>query len=297
MRGFGVLVLLLSTVATAVAEEYPLDIPDALLVEPEPRTHVGPLVGHVTDGSALIWFHGGKGRRVGVLHWPNRNRGPDAYQTVLDGGAVMAVVHPDPDQRYVARVRLAGLEASTNYRYAVFVGDGADGELRTNPLWMGSFTTAPPPGSPSAFREVWANPGAGTSDVRGAFYRFRYGDVEFFVLDGRYHRTPNNAVDTPKKTILGEGQIRWLSQSLRDSDATFKVLATGSTLKTSRKDGWRIFTHERQRLFRMIARHRISGVLFLSGDVHRSLVVRHRKRDTGFYDTSTRWCLRASPAA
>ena len=53
------------------------------------------------------------------------------------------------------------------------------------------------------------------------------------------------------------------------------MIASGSTLYHSKGDGWRIFTRDRHRLFDSIRDHSISGVIYLSGDVHNSLVWEH----------------------
>ena len=42
----------------------------------------------------------------------------------------------------------------------------------------------------TTFRRYWANPGYGTADVPGVFFRHRYGGVDFFFLDCRYYRDP-----------------------------------------------------------------------------------------------------------
>ena len=135
-----------------------------------------------------------------------------------------------------------------------------------------------------AFQELFANPSFGLPDVPGVFFSFRWADVEFFMLDGRYHRTPNDAPDGPGKTMLGEGQLRWLVDGLKASKARFKVLASGSTLQERDTDTWLQFAHERDRLFRAIRDHHIEGVLYLSGDRHKSLIRLHPAARTGFYD-------------
>ena len=129
------------------------------------------------------------------------------------------------------------------------------------------------------WKRVWVNPGAGTSEVPGAFFRFARGDVEFFVVDGRYHRTPNKAKDDEHKTMLGEGQFQWLVNGLKASKAKFKVIASGSTLEYSQADGWRVFTHARHQLFDAIKAHKIDGVIYCSGSPHKSWVWEHHESD------------------
>jgi alkaline phosphatase D len=134
-----------------------------------------------------------------------------------------------------------------------------------------------------AFKEVFANPGAGTAETPGAFYRFHWGDVEFFMLDGRYHRSPDEAPNDDQKRMLGDAQMKWLADGLRDSKARFKVLASGSTLMASRDDGWRIYDFDRKRLYQAIMGQKISGVIYLSGDIHRCVLDARPASETGGY--------------
>lgn len=56
----------------------------------------------------------------------------------------------------------------------------------------------------------WANQSYGTPGTPGAFFRFEWSDVEFFMLDDRYHRSPNNAPSDEHKTMFGKEQLQWL---------------------------------------------------------------------------------------
>jgi alkaline phosphatase D len=122
------------------------------------------------------------------------------------------------------------------------------------------------------WNQFWANPKAGTQETPGAFYTFTRGDVQFFVVDGRYHRSPDKDADDDKKRMLGDAQARWLINGLKSSTAKFKVIASGSTLRHSKVDGWAIYTFSRNRLFDAIKTNRIGGVIYTSGDIHRSHV-------------------------
>jgi len=123
------------------------------------------------------------------------------------------------------------------------------------------------------WQQFWRNPGAGTAETAGAFYTFTRGEVQFFVVDGRYHRSPDKAPDDENKRMLGDAQFTWLIDGLKESKAKFKVIASGSTLQHSKTDGWRIYTFERYRLFDAIRENRIGGVIYTSGDIHSSQVV------------------------
>jgi len=123
----------------------------------------------------------------------------------------------------------------------------------------------------AAFRRYWPNPAFGRSDAPGVYFSYRYGAVELFCLDGRYHRDPNEAPDQPGKTMLGEAQLAWLQEGLAASDAVFKVLACGSgwsMAKGAGGDSWASFLHERTRLFDFIRDANVEGVVLISGDTH-----------------------------
>ena len=117
------------------------------------------------------------------------------------------------------------------------------------------------------FRRYWPNPYAEASDAPGVFHRFRIADVEFFMLDNRSHRDPNEAED--RATMLGEGQLEWLKAKLKSSTATFKVIASGGTaVVDGTGETWSNFGDERDRFFAWLFEEDITGVFFLAGDWH-----------------------------
>lgn len=126
-------------------------------------------------------------------------------------------------------------------------------------------------GALRVFTQYWANPPLGMADTPGAFFRYSYGGVDFFFLDGRYHRDPVEQPDGPDKTFLGAGQFAWLKAELRASGAPFKVLICGtgwSVAKGPDGDSWAAFRHERDALFDFLRDERIGGVVLVSGDSH-----------------------------
>jgi alkaline phosphatase D len=123
----------------------------------------------------------------------------------------------------------------------------------------------------AAFRNYWANPGYGLPDVPGVFFRYAWGGVDFFFLDGRYYRAPNSSPDGPDKSFLGRAQNDWLRHELLASRAPFKVLVCGSGWSIEdgpQGDTWGAFLTERNALFDFIRDRRIEGVFCLSGDTH-----------------------------
>ena len=67
------------------------------------------------------------------------------------------------------------------------------------------------------FKQYWANPNYGRPDVPGVFGKFQWGDVDVFLLDDRYHRSPTPAPRTDDKTMWGEAQRQWLIDALTSS--------------------------------------------------------------------------------
>jgi alkaline phosphatase D len=119
------------------------------------------------------------------------------------------------------------------------------------------------------FKELWANPSYGQPTDPGIYFKFSWGDVEFFMLDVRYHRSPNVSEDDGQKTMLGPTQLAWLKRELAGSKATLRFLVSGNQWTSSgTSDSWRSFTRERNGLFDFIRDSGIEGVVLLSGDRH-----------------------------
>ena len=118
-----------------------------------------------------------------------------------------------------------------------------------------------------AFREVWANAAFGEEGNPGCYCKFSRGDVDFFMLDVRYHRSPDKAEKTDAKTMLGEKQFAWLKRELTASKAKLKFIAGGSVIETGGPlDSWASYPAERRALLDFVKE--MDGVIFLSGDRH-----------------------------
>jgi alkaline phosphatase D len=133
---------------------------------------------------------------------------------------------------------------------------------RTNPVKIEAL---------SAFNRYWVNPRQGLPGAPGVFFSQSYGDVDIFMLDGRWYRDPVEKPDGPDKTLLGKRQLEWLQEALKASKATFKIIANGSSWTTAmgtEGDAWSAYLHERNALFDFIAREGIEGVVLLSGNAH-----------------------------
>jgi len=116
-----------------------------------------------------------------------------------------------------------------------------------------------------AFTDYWPNRTHGISDLPGVFFTETRGDVEFYMLDGRFWRGASGSV-------LGPDQTSWLLAQLKQSTATFKILALGSqwTLRGGSADSWVPYATAREAFMQELADHDIQGLVLVSGDRHRS---------------------------
>ncbi|MGM0587644.1 MAG: alkaline phosphatase D family protein [Bacteroidota bacterium] len=119
------------------------------------------------------------------------------------------------------------------------------------------------------FKRYWANPGYGIASTDGVFTRYLYNDVEFFLMDDRYHRAPNNLEDEDKP-YFGDAQLQWLKESLANSYASFKFIAVGNQTinMMNGNEGVNNYTNEFEELMNFLKEEEIEGVVFLSGDRH-----------------------------
>lgn len=91
------------------------------------------------------------------------------------------------------------------------------------------------------------------------------GGAEFFMMDDRWGRDcPRTLPSGYVPKMYGATQFTWLKDSLLASKATFKVIANGSTL------GSECWGTQKQALFDFITANKIGGVIFVTGDIHRS---------------------------
>jgi alkaline phosphatase D len=133
------------------------------------------------------------------------------------------------------------------------------------------------------FKLFWANQTYGTEDTRGVFQKFEWGDVEFFMLDDRYHRSPNNSPDDESETMFGQPQLQWLMDGLSSSFATFKVIVNGNQMLNPFHYFEALSGYQRDynTVLSFIKERKISGVFFLSGDRHFTELL--RLQDSTFY--------------
>jgi alkaline phosphatase/alkaline phosphatase D len=99
--------------------------------------------------------------------------------------------------------------------------------------------------------------------------------VQLWFLEGRDYRSPNKMADGPEKTIWGRQQRDWLERTLRESDATWKVLISPTPMvgpdsngKSDNHANLRGFRHEADSFFSRLKRGGLNNVLIFCGDRH-----------------------------
>ncbi|HEX2099515.1 MAG TPA: alkaline phosphatase D family protein [Candidatus Synoicihabitans sp.] len=141
----------------------------------------------------------------------------------------------------------------------------------------------------AAFQAYWANPSWGSPEQPGVFGKFVWGDAAFFLMDDRYYRDESTLDQNhvPQKFVWGARQLEWLKQSLLHSQdqkhSAFKFIVTGGqVIQTAEtpSETHELYRREREELITFIAANRITGVVFLTGDVHHSALYRRKIGET-----------------
>ena len=124
----------------------------------------------------------------------------------------------------------------------------------------------------AVFKNYWANPSYGLADGPGVYFQYAYGGVDFFMLDGRYYRAPNQDAGRTGEIIPGQAPGRVVargacSRAARRSRCS-PAAAAGRSRTGRQGDTWAAFLTERNALFDFIRDNRIEGVFLISGDTH-----------------------------
>ena len=136
-----------------------------------------------------------------------------------------------------------------------------------------------------AFQQFWANPTYGFYDESCAVTQFKYNDAEFFLLDDRWFRSPNDR-KTGERVYLGEAQLQWLIDALVRSKATFKFVAIGGQVLNSAPvfENYSTYPKEREKLLNLLAEEEIKNVIFLTGDRHKTELSKITRNGIDYYD-------------
>ena len=156
-----------------------------------------------------------------------------------------------------------------------------DHDFTINDGWGGPYIHEPAWKVPvfRTFMNNWNNPSYGGGATQpGCWFQLAIGDVDVFMLDGRYYRQKGRrqGLEVTSPSMLGAAQKQWLLAALRDSKATFKVLASpvpwspGAKPGRAGMDTWEGFHEEREEIFSFLEKQKIDGVILISADRHRS---------------------------
>ena len=123
------------------------------------------------------------------------------------------------------------------------------------------------------FKLFWGNPNYNVTGKGGITGFFQWSDLDFFLLDNRYHRTANNNL-TGNRQMLGKDQIDWLINALSFSQASFKFIAVGGQVISNGAvyENYATYPDERKYLLDKIREAKIEGVIFLDGDRHHTIL-------------------------
>lgn len=144
------------------------------------------------------------------------------------------------------------------------------------------------------------------------YARFPYGpSMEVFRLDLRSYRGPNTATRTeergPETAILGEKQLAWLKESLADSDATWKAIASDMPIGLVVPDGEdfegianvdgepRGREHEIADLLSFLRSEGVRNVVWFTADVHYAAAHRYHPDRARASDFAPFWEFVAGP--
>lgn len=206
--------------------------------------------------------------------------GDNIYYREPDWNTRTGMVHRNTHTRSLPE--LQQLWASTHH-YAIW-DDHDYGPDNSDGTWIHKDMAA------EIFEAFWGNPTYGLPGRKGCTTHFTFQDVEFFLLDNRYYRTPNNCESCPR-TALGAEQLAWFKGAIAASRAPFKIVAIGGQVLTNSTNGETLahdFEAERDSLLAHIERENIKGVVFLTGDKHfTELSAYKNKKENWVYDLTT----------
>jgi alkaline phosphatase D len=133
------------------------------------------------------------------------------------------------------------------------------------------------------FKDFWGNKsyGVDANQNEGVYSTFNWGDAQFFLLDDRFFRSPQDRL-TGEKTMLGKQQLEWLIDALSSSIASFKIIVIGGQVLNEVPDSenYGHYPEEKAHLLKEILDNKIKGVLFLTGDRHFAELSKSNRENT-----------------
>jgi alkaline phosphatase D len=184
--------------------------------------------------------------------------GDNFYYREADWNTRTGMIHRNDHTRGVKSIQ--PLLAST-HNYAIW-DDHDYGPNDSDRSWVNKHTAL------EMFKLYWGNPNY-TFPNEGITGQFQWADVEFFLMDDRWFKAPNDLKD-PTKDYWGQKQMNWLLDALTTSKAPFKIVVNGGQILNPAKifENMSNYEAERNQLLAEVQKRNIAGVVFLSGDRH-----------------------------
>ncbi|MDX2196106.1 MAG: alkaline phosphatase D family protein [Cytophagales bacterium] len=131
------------------------------------------------------------------------------------------------------------------------------------------------------FNMFWGNPNTNMTGKGGITGMFTWVDIDVFLVDDRWFRSPNEKKTLPRD-YLGQDQLTWLIDALRNSKAPFKLVACGGQVINPAKiyENYAQYSEERDQLIKALQDNDIKGVIFLSGDRHHTEITKMERPGT-----------------
>ncbi|WP_433301855.1 alkaline phosphatase D family protein [Actinoplanes sp. CA-030573] len=136
--------------------------------------------------------------------------------------------------------------------------------------------------------------------------------LDLFILDMRTFKDPNdgNTYADPRRGLLGEAQREWLIRGLRESRATWKVIANdlplglvvpdgpGAQEGVAQGDNGAPLGRELEfaQVLRSAHRHGVTGIVFLTADVHYTAAQHYDPARAAIQDFTPFWEFVSGPA-
>lgn len=94
-------------------------------------------------------------------------------------------------------------------------------------------------------------------------------ELEYYTKRKLNNQGPYSPTEVKGASMLGEAQWQWLEQELK-KPAAIKLIASSLQLLPDFTgwESWANFPEDRNRLFALIKKHQVNGVIIISGDTH-----------------------------
>jgi alkaline phosphatase D len=226
-------------------------------------------------------------------HWPSGFYGAHRHASGLADIDLYLFLGDYIYERSGANVRRDPIDAvdlrSYRRKYALYRTDPGLRELhRLHPtahVWddhevVNNYTDNDPPPAAAqrsaAYRAAfeWLPRMTFPRDRHRIYKKLQFGGVaDLFLLDERQYRTGRN--DGLPRSMLGAGQLGWLADELRNSRATWKLVANQVVMAGRQEgeerasgDSWDGYADERAALLSELERVGVDNVVVLTGDAH-----------------------------